>query len=115
MRSLDFAALWERICEEYETPPRFGLPDRNWSEKLNENRYREWAGFIDSVRSTLEILIIEQGTEPELNVYFCRRKPSQTGFPIYDRFLKIVLPVITQELRPVLKMTEIIGLGSQPR
>lgn len=35
---------------------------RYWSAAADEEVYSEWAAFIESVRPTLEVLVIEQGT-----------------------------------------------------
>ena len=78
-------------------------------------RYREWASFIDSVRGTLESLTIEQGTEPDENIHFCRGRPWQTGFPMDDRLLQYILPVLTRGPWPCLRKVEILGIGSEPR
>jgi hypothetical protein len=39
--------------------------DYLWSPEKDILRYKEWADFINSIRTTVEILEIEQGLEPE--------------------------------------------------
>ncbi|KAF8849219.1 hypothetical protein BDZ45DRAFT_680669 [Acephala macrosclerotiorum] len=90
--------------------------DGQWSPTIDAERYKEWASFIDSVRPTLESLVIEQGLEYEsANIAHCRPGPLQVGRPMDERFLAHVLPILIRGDWPYLKEVKILGIGSKPR
>ncbi|KAE8445145.1 hypothetical protein EG329_013747 [Mollisiaceae sp. DMI_Dod_QoI] len=90
--------------------------DRQWSSAIDAARYKEWASFIDSVRPTLEVLVIEHGLEVEsANILHCRPAPVQVGRPMDERFLEYILPILIQGEWPCLKQMKILGVGSRPK
>lgn len=90
--------------------------DCKWSPALDIARYGEWASFIQSVQSTLETLVIEQGLEIEnTNIYTCRTPPSQIGKPMDDRLVKYLLPTLCNGNWLRLKQLKVLGIGCDAR
>ncbi|KAG4415607.1 hypothetical protein IFR04_011276 [Cadophora malorum] len=90
--------------------------DERWSPKLDEERYNEWATFLNSVSLTLEYLTIEQGLEPNpTNVVHCRPQECQYGRPMDIRFLEHFLPSLSTNFWPRLRQASVYGIGSLPR
>lgn len=93
-----------------------GEPDDIWSPTIDVARYQEWASFINSVRPTLNSLIIDQGLAfDHTNIDFCRGRPSQVGRPMDTRFAKYLLPVLASGKWPCLKDLGIYGVGGESR
>lgn len=81
--------------------------DWMWSESHDEARYREWAGFIESVRPTLQYLDFDQGIPPQFhNQSGCGRHdplPLQKKRPMHQRFITFILPLLVKGPYPVFK------------
>jgi hypothetical protein len=91
-----------------------------WFPQRDEERYEELASFIDSVRSTLEMLLFEQGLEPKKTIYATcgranRRHGPQKGRPMDYRFLDKVMPVLLRGPWPKLKSDSVVGVGGKAR
>ncbi|RFU27624.1 hypothetical protein B7463_g8701, partial [Scytalidium lignicola] len=90
-----------------------------WSDAIDEQRYKEYASFIRSVRGTLQHLVFEQGIRQEKSynpISYLGLRFSQIGARTMDkRFLKYILPVLVEGPWPALKMMEIFGLGGTPQ
>ena len=85
-----------------------------WHAELDEQRYAEWASFIDSVKPTLKSLLVEQGRKPEHDQRMCAtsriRSARQVTRPMDDRFLKHVYPVLERGPWPQLRSMTIRGV-----
>lgn len=87
-----------------------------WSPTIDATRYQELASFIDSVRPTIQSLVIEEGLEIEnLNILFCRGYPIQVGRPMDTRFAEYLLPVLSSGDWPRLQYLGLYGIGGKPR
>lgn len=92
--------------------------DTLWSTELDEQRYDEWANFIDAARYTLRVLEIEQGLPPEnMNSSRCPsgllRISPQTVRPMDRRLLHHILPILVKQPWPSLKSMSVKGLGGR--
>ncbi|KAI9879068.1 MAG: hypothetical protein M1830_009709 [Pleopsidium flavum] len=98
-----------------------GQDDSNdylWSATNDEERYNEWAAFLQSVTPTLQSFTFEQGFEPDGSECIMNRpdpRPLQTVRPMDARFIKYILPVILGYPWPHLKIMFIRGVGGQCR
>jgi len=90
-----------------------------WSAVHDEKRYSEWARFIDSTRSSLQGLQLEQGlTQEDLNQHGCvshflQISPQTGGRPMDRRFIEIILPVLLKRPWPKLRALDIRGIGGR--
>jgi hypothetical protein len=90
--------------------------DTRWSSALDAARYDEWALFVDSVRSTLESLTIDQGMETEeKEILRYRSQALQIGRPMDERLSKHILPTLSNGNWPHLQQLRIFGVGTRPR
>ena len=85
-----------------------------WHDEFDEQRYAEWASFLDSVKSTLQYLLLEQGRKPGYNQPMCTTiritMPRQATRPMDERFLKYLFPVLERGPWPQLRSMTIRGL-----
>ena len=88
------------------------------SDVHDEERYTEWANFIDSVKHTLRVLELEQGLPPDkLGPPGCRRGCRELlqrdGRPMDVRFMKYIMPTLLRGPWPHLENMTIKGLGGR--
>ncbi len=92
-----------------------------WSSSLDEERYQQWAAFIDSSRGSIRTLDLEQGLSARglgPVVGHCRGHahtlhPVQQLRPMDSRFIAYILPVLLKTPWPKLEKVTIRGLGGQ--
>lgn len=86
-----------------------------WSPEIDDAVYREWASFLSSVKSTLEVFIFEHTRAPKYGM------PSRCGHsrlislqrirPMDERFRRLFLSVLLAGGWPRLQTMEIRGVG----
>ncbi|KAH6665120.1 hypothetical protein B0J14DRAFT_428689, partial [Halenospora varia] len=87
--------------------------DHKYLAKLDEDRYREWAEFIDSHRNAIETLVFEHGLEPEeRDTNFPHNRSGRIGRKQFGRprdsiFMKHLLPILLNGPGPKLRKLDI--------
>ena len=93
--------------------------DEMWSAPHDVARYEEWAAFIDSVRSTLQMLHYEQGKPPTDRGHQpgCNNPHSlmQRIRPMDHRFITYISSVLIRGRWPKLERLVIKGVGGTVR
>ena len=102
-----------RLC--LRGPGQEYVGDRyGWLKELEEQRYAEWARFIDSVRPTVKDLIFEQGRLPNTDAVmygaWLVNFPQQDRRPMDLRFIDHILPVLAQGPWPCLEKMTVRGV-----
>ncbi|MCJ1368683.1 hypothetical protein MMC16_007828 [Acarospora aff. strigata] len=84
-----------------------------WSPEADEAVYREWASFLCSVKSTLEVFVFEQSRAPLFgNISkMWEWERSRTIPPMDERFRRLFLPVLVAGKWPHLQRLEVRGVG----
>jgi hypothetical protein len=91
---------------------RSNMRMRYWSAAADEEVYSEWAAFIESVRPTLEVLVIEQGTSSMVQR---PNRISGPGRPMDIRFTRFVVPSLASGGWSSLQRMELRGTGVEKR
>ena len=100
---------------------RDGPRDYFWFATKDKKRYAEAAAFIASVKATLRTFVFEQGLQPEdetdcwLPGRLVQCPMSETGRPADLRFIKYIVPVLTEDPRPKLREITIRDVGGRVR
>lgn len=94
------------------------FPGWKFSAKRERERYQELARFIESVRSTLEVIILDFGTEPDEPYIGDCRSPigciRHVGRPMDGRFIDLILPILCRGPWHRLRVMKIVDIGGRP-
>ena len=105
-RCLFLTHLFLRKAGQIENSPRM----KNWSAPVDEEVYAEWAAFIESVKSSLKVLILEHGTATVIQ-HRRNRMTGDSGRPMDIRARRFLLSVLTNGGWSSLQKMELRGIG----
>ncbi len=96
--------LLRKAGQKYTSSKKTGF----WSASADEEVYSEWAAFIESVKPTLKVLVVEQGTNSMVQR---QNHISGPGRPMDIRFTRYVVPSLASGGWSHLKRMEVRGTG----